>query len=85
MFPDVPSGHREARMSKSVKELECPRCGVKLEIDLAAAPVRLEYDHDEWSKACVHPGVDGLPTCPEVIDLVREIIERRAGNGHLDN
>ena len=70
-------------MSKSTKALKCPRCGVKLEIDLDAVPVRLDYDHEAWHLACVHPDVDGPPTCPELIDLIREMIERRGADGRL--
>ena len=70
-------------MRASDKAFQCAKCKVVLEVDLEANPVRLSYDHEAWRKACVHADADGLPTCPEMIDLVRDLMGRRGGNGHL--
>jgi hypothetical protein len=63
------------------QEFQCPRCGVRLAIDPDETPLRIEYDHAEWRRVCVHPEAEGLATCPEMIDRLRAIMRRRGGDG----
>ena len=46
--------------------IACFHCGISAAVDLGEAPMKIEYDHEEWERKCAVCDAGGILLCPNM-------------------